>query len=135
MALIEWRDDFKTGVASIDYEHEHLITTINHLHDGITGDDPFESAQFMLGEIHALIEAHFALEEKVMRDMKYGEYTAHKGDHDALLEDIRDIMDSVAEDEAYNYSMALAERTSRWFGDHFKTHDRKLHALTGPMPH
>lgn len=132
MALIEWREDFKTGVPSIDYEHENLIATINRLHGKIGGREPGESVPYVLGEIHALIEAHFALEEKIMRDMKYADYATHKADHDALLEEIREIMDSADEDEAYNYSTDLAERTTRWFGEHFKTHDRKLHALTHP---
>ena len=34
MALLEWKNDYKTGFASIDYEHEHLILAINSLFAG-----------------------------------------------------------------------------------------------------
>ena len=29
MALIEWREEYKTGIAGVDYEHEELINLIN----------------------------------------------------------------------------------------------------------
>ena len=32
MALIEWRDDFKLGIASVDHEHEEMIRLINEAH-------------------------------------------------------------------------------------------------------
>jgi hypothetical protein len=31
MALIEWRESYKIGIRSIDYEHENLIWVINDL--------------------------------------------------------------------------------------------------------
>lgn len=130
MSVIEWKQDFKTGFPSIDYEHEHLIAAINGLADGISVDSPFDEVEFQLGGIHALVEAHFALEEKIMRDMKYLGYAEHKEDHDRLLDEIRDIMESVAADAAFDYRAALGERVGAWFGHHFRTLDPKLHALT-----
>ena len=48
----------------------------------------------VLGEIHARIAAHFALEEKIMREAHYDRFEAHKEDHEHLLDEIRDIMDA-----------------------------------------
>ncbi|MDP6574296.1 MAG: hemerythrin family protein [Rhodospirillales bacterium] len=129
MSVIEWKQEFKTGIPSIDYEHEHLIAVINDLADTISVDAPLDEIEFHLGEIYALIEAHFALEEKIMRDMKYLGYAEHKEDHDRLLDEIRDIMENVAKDGAFDYRVALGERVGTWFGLHFKTLDPKLHAL------
>lgn len=130
MALVEWRSEFETGIPSIDYEHEHLITVINTLYDRAGKDAARDDVLDMLGEVHALIEAHFALEEKVMRDMRYADYPAHKADHDRLLEDIRDIMEDVEAGANPDFGDALRGRISHWFGEHFRTLDRKLHALT-----
>lgn len=129
MALIQWQDNFRTGFSSVDYEHETLIGVINELHDRITDGCPIDDVHFLLGEIHALIEAHFALEEKVMRDVRYPHYRSHKDDHDRLLDDIREIMDGAVDDPDFDHRKALAERVNDWFGNHFGTHDRKLHSL------
>ena len=129
MALIQWQDNFRTGFSSVDYEHQNLIALINELHDRIPYDGSVDDIHFLLGEIHALIEAHFALEEKIMRDVRYPHYRPHKDDHDRLLDDIRDIMDDVADDPDFDHRQALGERVNAWFGNHFATHDRKLHSL------
>lgn len=127
MAPIQWREEFKTGFPSIDYEHENLISAINGLLGKIAEDCPVEDIDEGLGEINALVEAHFALEEKLMRDMAYGEYAAHKADHDRLLEVIRDIMDGIHENPDADFKATLAHQLSQWFTDHFATMDTRLH--------
>ena len=95
MSLIEWKDEFSVGVASVDFEHRELIDLINKLH-GLLGDDAtLEQVAAMLGEIFAQISAHFALEEKYMRETRYPHYSDHKDDHEALLDELRSIMDRV----------------------------------------
>lgn len=90
---IEWETRFETGIASVDHEHQELIEGINGFLASVTGDAVSREGQAALGEIYANISAHFALEERKMRDMAYPEYDAHKADHEGLLDDIRDIMD------------------------------------------
>ncbi len=131
MALIAWKESFKCGHPSVDYEHENLISLINEMHEKIADDCPAEVIGHYLGEIHALIEAHFALEEKIMRDNGYQGYAPHKEDHDNLLEEILDIMEGAQEEAAASQKEALAEKMNRWFGVHFSTFDKDFHN-TGP---
>jgi len=127
MALLEWKNDYATGIASIDYEHERLIVTINSMFEQ-TDTVPLGDT---LAEIHALVEAHFALEEKIMRDNRYADYVAHKQDHDRLLDDIRDIMDDVDMGHETNVDKNLQDRMQSWFGNHFATLDRDFHIKLG----
>lgn len=124
--MLDWKDDYRTGSDSIDYEHETLIVAINHLYYQAisSGGDKIIPA---LGEIHALIEAHFALEEKIMRDQNYPGYADHKQDHDRLLDEILDIMDDAEAENLMAAGPRLAERLGAWFGIHFSTFDRQLH--------
>ena len=126
--MIEWREEYKTGIALVDYGHEHLISVINALFDRLSGEHSVEDVLRHLGEIHALIEAHFALEEKIMRDTRYEDYAPHKADHDRLLDDIRDIMDEALDREDAQAHQGLSERIEAWFMTHFRTHDASLHA-------
>lgn len=128
--LIEWRDDFRTGIRSVDHEHEELIRTINDLHSNSSSHHDKGAVEAVLGDIHSGISAHFALEEKVMRDMAYGDYAAHKAEHETLLNGIRAIMEQVHADPAFDYRNTLANQLQHWFGDHFKGADAKLHKIT-----
>jgi hemerythrin len=131
MALIEWRSDFETGIAEVDHEHQELVGLINQLHEEIQGVTDEETLRRFLGEVFARISAHFALEETVMRKHRYDEYAAHKAEHEALLDQIRDIMDDFEEGRYGDAGQALASAVRDWFVNHFKTKDARLHRLLG----
>ena len=132
MPLIEWTDDMKVGIAAVDHEHAILVGEINTIGDIITTGKNPESIVGLLGLIHAHIESHFALEERIMRQIAYNGYEAHKEDHDRLLEDIRDIMDEATIGPGAIHDK-LGERLSSWFGDHFRTLDRSFHTFSEKM--
>lgn len=129
MALITWREEFEIGIESVDHEHRELIGLINELHDGLGGEASADTISGFLGEILARISAHFALEEKVMRDLKYDEYETHKADHEALLDDLRDIMDAQDDGAYLDLNSELADSLESWFGEHFRTRDARLHTF------
>jgi hemerythrin-like metal-binding protein len=131
MALITWRKEFETGVPDVDHEHRELVDIINGLHAEIeTGADRPRVHRF-LGEVFAKIAAHFALEESIMRKHGYDEYADHKIEHEALLDELRDIMDDVEAGEGDDYRTALGETVRDWFVNHFKSKDARLHRKLG----
>lgn len=130
MPLIEWQDEFRIGIPSVDHEHKELIALINALHEGLSGDATSEKIGRFLGEVDTQIAAHFALEERTMRDMNYDQYADHKADHDKLLEQIRDIADAFDAGLYLDYSDQLAEHLKVWFSEHFRTKDSRLHHFT-----
>ena len=130
MSLLTWRNEFSVGVPSVDYEHQTLIALINRLYSELLEESPEMTVMKFLGEIYTKISAHFALEEMLMREARYGEYAAHKKDHEHLLDDIRDIMESYEKDHEFN-EKALKESLDQWFGVHFRTFDSRLHDKLG----
>lgn len=130
MALIEWRDEFSVGVPDVDHEHQELIGLINELHAAISSSDNAYSVLDFLGEIYAHVSAHFALEEKIMRERKYDHYAEHKADHEDLLDELRDIMDDY-EENAWFSDDEFALAVGKWFSEHFRTRDARLHKHLG----
>jgi hemerythrin len=126
MSLITWKDEYSVGVAAVDLEHRELIELINDLDAAMQRQATHATVVQALGEIFARISAHFALEEKIMRDSAYREFQMHKRDHEILLDVLLDVIDSVDEDGVYDRE-ALSSDLDRWFSDHFRTHDAKLH--------
>jgi hemerythrin len=126
MSLITWKEEFSVGVAEVDFEHRELIELINSLHSSARPGAGRDAVIESLGEIFAQIASHFALEEKMMRASLYPLFLEHKQDHETLLDELRDIMDEVEDDGGYDEAQ-LSTDLERWFGDHFRTHDAKLH--------
>ena len=129
--LIDWGAGMKLGVPEVDFEHEELIGVINSLGDMIHRGAALEAIQDLLGEIHAQIEAHFALEEKIMRERGFTGYEAHKEDHDRLLEEIHEIMAKAPRTDKQDLHDQLAQRLNIWFSEHFHTLDRSFHSYGG----
>ncbi len=134
MGLIEWKSHYSVGVDAVDHEHRELIDLINEVHERLVAGAAKPDISAFLGEIFRGISAHFALEEKFMRDHRYDQLNEHKLAHEQLLEDIRDIMDGYEADPEGN-SRQLSQRLDDWFTLHFKTHDARLHHRLGSHDH
>jgi hemerythrin len=126
MQLLQWKPSFTLGIASVDTEHRDMIDTINRVYATLEDEGSELQVSRVLGEIHAQISAHFALEERLMRAVSYAEYAQHKDSHEQLLDQIRDLMDSFSADPVAGRTQ-LQESLSNWFGFHFATFDARLH--------
>ncbi|MGI9232807.1 MAG: bacteriohemerythrin [Woeseiaceae bacterium] len=130
MVLLEWKAEYSVGVASMDDEHREMIALINDVYEKLGSMPDTEAIESCLEEIFNTISLHFALEERIMRDSGYSEYEDHKDDHEELLDEIRDLMDSFATDPDEGARL-LRLRLSDWFGKHFASFDARLHGKLG----
>ena len=121
--LVEWRDEFNIGIEEVDHEHQELIDLINESYEEAKKEGSITAAIDSLGEIFEKISAHFALEEKVMKELKYDQYEDHKEDHEILLDNIRDLMEDVSSLDEDQFGEQLRD----WFVNHFSTKDARLH--------
>ena len=134
MAPIEWKPEYSVGNPSVDHEHQQLIDLVNQTASAILDPQPSVDIKGSFGELLRAISAHFALEEQQMRAYDYDQRREHKEDHERLLDDLCDIMDSntSAPDQT---AEQLAKMLEAWFANHFRTHDSRLHLQLGPHSH
>jgi len=133
MALLQWRKDYSVGIDAVDHEHRELIDLINRLYETAASQRSREAVIAFFGDLYRGISAHFALEERFMRDRAYAGLGAHKGDHERLIDELRDIMDDFEEGEELD-DRSLAASLDAWFSRHFETHDAALHKALGTHP-
>ncbi|MFT5500639.1 MAG: hemerythrin [Woeseiaceae bacterium] len=126
MSFLNWRSEYSVGSESVDYEHQQMIALINAIYDEMHERKDVDSIEQFLGDVHAAISAHFALEEREMQRSSYAEYAAHKEDHEDLLDQLRSMMDDVQANPAHGITK-LQERLGAWFEQHFSTFDARLH--------
>jgi len=134
MALLHWKDHYSVGIEAVDHEHKELIDLINRLHEELMEKGAVLTVEAFFGDLFMGISAHFALEERFMREHRYDQLPQHKADHERLLDEIRDMMDEFTADEKIN-NAELATRLDAWFSRHFETHDARLHKALGLHPH
>ena len=121
-----WDDSFSIGIDELDYEHRVLIDDINLLHEELARHDEKPGIERCLGDIHARMQAHFALEERVMLDRDYEFFDEHKQEHEALLDSYTEHMLQYLKDADVAASTELEEGLKRWIVDHILTSDKKM---------
>ena len=134
MESLEWKPEYAIGIRAVDHEHQALIEAINSVLmamslEGKTQKADLDGVTAQLGAIHGQTAAHFALEEKEMRDRQYPDYARHKEDHEALLDAFVDILAEVETRDLSVLASELKSRLTEWFGRHFREEDAKLHAF------
>ena len=113
MPYLEWSPAYDTGIGGIDYEHHRLVDMLNEIHElMLKGAEPDEIAA-ILADLHALASAHFALEEKIMREQKYPGLAARRDIHYHLLDQVREIMDEY-ETGSYRVGESLPATLKQW---------------------
>jgi len=130
MKYLKWEEQYSVGVDSVDYEHKNLMDMINMIYAELENKRDIAEIEKTMSDVHAEIAAHFALEERLMRNAGYEEYAAHKNEHEELLDQIRNMMDAIEFDPDPALDM-LSEQLADWFSGHFATFDARLHSKLG----
>jgi hemerythrin len=130
MGLLKWEKRYSVGIEAVDHEHRELVELINRLHEQAKAQGSKVAVLGFFGDLYKAISAHFALEERFMREKGYDQLRQHKGDHERLLDEIRDIMEDYEVNDIFE-ERQLAQRLDAWFSRHFESHDARLHRALG----
>ena len=124
--LLKWDDSFLIGIDELDYEHKVLIDDINRLHEELARHDEKSEIERCLGDIHARMRAHFALEERVMKEHGYEFFDEHKREHEALLDSYTEDMVQFLNDTGASASTLVEDSLKHWVVDHIINSDKKM---------
>ena len=130
MDLLHWEKRYSVGIEAVDHEHRELIDLINRLYEEARARGSKVAVLGFFGDLFKAISAHFALEERIMRERGYDQLVQHKNDHERLLDEIRDIMEDYEMTDLFDEQL-LAQRLDAWFSRHFESHDARLHQALG----
>jgi len=123
---IKWDDSFLIGITELDHEHKVLIDDINRLHGELARHDQKSEIEKCLGDIYARMQAHFALEEHVMKEHRYQFFTEHKREHEKLLDSYTEYMMQILNDTVVSYSSPIEDALKDWVMNHIINSDKKM---------
>jgi hemerythrin len=124
--LFKWDDSFLIGIEELDLEHKLLIDDINRLHKELTGHDEKSKIEECLGDIYARMQAHFALEEHVMKEYGYKYFDEHKREHEELLGSFTECMVQFLNDTGVSSGDHIEDCLKDWVIEHIVTSDKKM---------
>ena len=124
--LIRWHDSFLIGIEELDDEHKVLIKDINRLYAEMLGDRKKPEIANYLGEIFVHMQAHFALEEHVMKEHDFVFFEEHKREHEEFLENYTECMLQFLNGEDISARNPVEECLQEWVVEHITTSDKKM---------
>jgi hemerythrin len=124
--LFKWDESFLIGIEELDHEHKVLIDDINRLHQELASHDQKSEIEKCLGDIYARMQAHFALEEHVMKEHEYEYFDEHKREHDHLLDNFTEYMLQFLNDTGVSSSISVEGSLKHWVVNHIITSDKKM---------
>jgi hemerythrin-like metal-binding protein len=127
-SLLRWGEEHRIGVAALDFEHQALFKRISELDQELAEAQDADRIEDLLGEIHARMSAHFALEEQFMREKKYAGYSEHKREHDRFLDEFGEAVARTTANAGIGARDVLREELRHWIVGHVLTSDKKMSA-------
>lgn len=124
MDNIEFTDDYRTGVETIDYEHEKLVNYLNNIINATKmGDAGRLLIEINLDELISYTGFHFKNEEALMEKFGFPDLANHKIAHEKLKKMALDYKKRF--DEGHEITSDLVLFLQNWLILHIKGTDRK----------
>ena len=119
---ITWKDEYMTGHAQVDYQHQYFAGLINNIkREFLTSDDP-EYKEGLLWELVKYTDFHFLSEENIMRKLGCSDLEQHRKLHEEISIEMSQkvqlaMADMVPSDEIIDFLV-------QWFITHTVTEDK-----------
>lgn len=119
---LQWSDQFKTGIASIDRDHHELFGQIQNLSEATVNASSRDVVANLLEFLTDYTRHHFSKEENLMRRANYPRVEEHRWAHEQMMlhvtEMVRDFHSPSQTDPR-----RIGEFLSHWWSDHVLNED------------
>lgn len=124
--IVEWRDEYFTGIKLIDNENMELVETANRLWEKCVNGGADDTAFFkdIVEQVIEYIKAHFSAEEKILAEVNYPEMRELKKEFDSFASDILMLVKEFENGEKLAPNR-LARRLRDWVLSHVALSDTK----------
>ena len=123
MKLIEWSDDIACGVPSVDTDHRNMVDLLNRAYADMMTGAGGQAATRIVTELGAMIDKHFADEERLMSRIGYPNLDQHRKIHKKLLARFEELRGRYEAGDA-NSGKEMFEYLAEWLRNHTNKHDK-----------
>ncbi|GFO65148.1 hemerythrin family protein [Geomonas paludis] len=125
--LVQWRDDLSIGMLEIDVQHKLLFDKFNAFVNAYQSNQDTDEIMRMFWFLEAYAVTHFKEEEKLMQQVRFPDYAAHREKHLAFIDQINQLKERLkAEGLTQGVVNTMTTFITSWLIDHISTMDRAI---------
>ncbi|MFC1489885.1 bacteriohemerythrin [Candidatus Latescibacterota bacterium] len=127
MPYLDWDENLRVNIPTIDDQHLKLFEMINNLHIIVKSGQGDKALKPLIYSLVKYVNNHFADEEKWMNKYDYPEIEKHKEEHMKYISNIKDFI------KKYENNSPLLARDilislANWYREHIIKIDKKFGA-------
>ena len=123
MALIDWTNDFETGIVQVDDQHRKLVEIVNKFDDATKRGKGSRVMNEILTDLLSYTAEHFVDEEKLMEDAEYPKLKQHKSQHRQLLQKVERLQFEF-DQQGKRITVEVREFLKYWLINHILKEDK-----------
>lgn len=129
--MILWKDEYTTGVASIDEQHRRLLEIANQAYELLKNNlyvDKYDEILAILEELKNYTVYHFQSEEKYMQSINYKKFLSHKVEHTDFINKITDLDLNNIDHNQDQAILEILDFVVAWIDSHILKRDKEIAA-------
>ncbi|MBJ6800646.1 bacteriohemerythrin [Geomonas propionica] len=125
--LVQWRDDLSIGMLEIDVQHKLLFDKFNAFVNAYQSNQDQDEIMRMFWFLEAYAVTHFKEEEKLMQQVRFPDFVAHRDKHLVFIDQINQLKERLkVEGLSQNLVSTMTNFITSWLIDHISTMDRAI---------
>jgi hemerythrin len=125
--LIEWQENLSVGVLEIDIQHKLLFEKFNSFLEACQSQADSDTVHLLFWFLEAYAITHFNDEEKLMLQLAYPDYPAHRKLHLEFAGEVAKIKDRLKlEGPTQDLTSQMTTFISSWLIQHISIMDRAI---------
>lgn len=132
--MIQWKDDYSTGIDVIDNQHKKLFNIANKIYELLRDElctDKYDKIVEILDELKDYTVYHFKSEEEYMKSINYNKLFSQKIEHDYFVSKFDEIDYDKIDVDQDKYILEILDFIVNWITNHIISKDKLIkQALT-----
>jgi hemerythrin len=124
-----FKDEFRTGIESIDQEHAKLFEITDRAYETLMDDfipDKYDYIVDILNELKDYAVTHFKNEEEYMMSIKYRKLLSHKTEHQDFIEKVSAYDLDQLDENQKDSILEILEFLNEWLIHHILENDKLI---------
>lgn len=127
--MYEFKDEFRTGIESIDNEHAKLFEIANRAYETLMDEfihDKYDYIVDILSELKEYASTHFQHEEEYMMSINYRKLFSQKAMHEDFIQKISEYDLSKVDEDNKEAILDILSFLNEWLVEHIMKSDKLI---------
>lgn len=131
MSLLQWKEEYNTGIQKMDEQHKKWMSIINQFYDQLQKREMHDNLGELLYKAIDYTNFHFSEEEKMMETYHFSGLEQQKKEHAEIRSKLSE-MEKRYKEGRLDISLPVTSEMKSWFNRHISKLDNEYGKEIGP---